>query len=134
MERVAVDTSFLIDLQNEKRRRGRSRGAYAFLKRFPACELFLPATALGEYLEGFENPSSETAQVLVATLKVLSIDASVAETYARVCGQLRKSGNLIGANDLWIGCTALAADLPILTRNAEHFGRIPELVVVDYSS
>jgi tRNA(fMet)-specific endonuclease VapC len=39
---------------------------------------------------------------------------------------------LIGTNDLWIGCTARAANLPLVTRNTEHFSRIPGLQVVAY--
>jgi predicted nucleic acid-binding protein len=35
---------------------------------------------------------------------------------------------------LWIAASALARKLPLLTRNAEEFSRVPGLQVVDYRS
>ncbi|MFW5920437.1 MAG: hypothetical protein ACOCUS_01255 [Polyangiales bacterium] len=61
MDRVALDTTFLIDLQNERRGRGEIRGAIAFLRDHASTELLLPSVALGEYLEGFGNPDSDEA-------------------------------------------------------------------------
>jgi len=133
MERLAVDTSFLIDLQNERRGRGRVRGAFAFLRAHEATRLLLPSVALGEYLEGFDDPESEAAQALVKYLEVLPVTREVARLYAEVARSLRSAGRLIGTNDLWIACTARAARVPIVTRNAAHFERVPELPVLRYS-
>jgi hypothetical protein len=58
--RLALGTSFLIDLQNEHGRRGASTGAIAFLEAHAATELLLPSVALGEYLEGFADPAART--------------------------------------------------------------------------
>lgn len=134
MERLAVDTSFLIDLQNERRGRGKPVGAIDFLRAHAASELLLPAVALGEYLEGFADPHGEQARALIAPLTVLEVSAEVARVYAAVTRALRDARTLIGSNDLWIACTAKAAGLPIVTRNTEHFARVPGLVVVDYAS
>lgn len=60
MERIALDTTLLIDLQNERRSRGTKRGAVAFLEAHERSELFLPSVALGEYLEGFGDPESRS--------------------------------------------------------------------------
>lgn len=132
MERLALDTTFLIDLQNENRRRGSSRGARAFLEANPKASLFLPATARGEYLEGFDDPESPEARLLIDGLTPLNVTAQVATLYARAVRKLRREGKLIGTNDLWIGCTALASGLPIATRNTDHFSRIPGLTTVAY--
>jgi predicted nucleic acid-binding protein len=93
-------------------------------------ELLLPAVALGEYLDGFDDPSSEVARSLVAPLRILPVTAHVATAYAITVRALRKRGRLIGTNDLWIACTARSAGLPIATRNVEEFGRVPDLEVV----
>lgn len=45
---------------------------------------------------------------------------------------LRDNGNLIGANDLWIAATGLAYEMPVVTRNVEHFKRVPGLEVESY--
>ena len=132
MDRLALDTSFLIDLQNEHRGRGARVGAIAFLAAHGATELLLPSIALGEYLEGFADPDGDAAQALVAALRVLEVTAEVARVYARVVRQLRDAGQLIGTNDLWIACTARAAATPIVTRNVDHFSRVPGLDVIRY--
>jgi tRNA(fMet)-specific endonuclease VapC len=132
LDRVALDTSFLIDLQNEHRGRGEPVGAIAFLKANAEAELLLPAVALAEYLEGFRDVASAAAQAIIAPLRVLEVGASVAHVYAVVARHLRTQGQLIGTNDLWIACTARAAGAPIVTRNVSHFRRVPELEVVPY--
>ena len=132
MERLALDTTFLIDLQNERRGRGQSRGAVAFLRDHPDTELLLPVVALGEYLEGFEDPTSVEARALVAPLRLLNVTTEVARLYATTARALRTAGRLIGSNDLWIGCTARASSLPIITRNVDEFRRVPGLDVVSY--
>jgi predicted nucleic acid-binding protein len=104
-----------------------------FLRAHLDTQLLLPSVALGEYLEGFEDPAGPAAQALVSPLKILAIGTVEAELYARVTRALRARRSLIGTNDLWIACAALAARAPIVTRNVEHFGRIPGLDVVDYT-
>lgn len=110
------------------------QGAVAFLESHRETELFLPVVALGEYLEGFSDLSSPEARILVDPLQVLEVTEDIARAYAATVRHLRATGLLIGANDLWIGCTALVTNLPLLTRNAEHFSRISGLQVVAYST
>ena len=133
MDRIALDTTFLIDLQNERRGRGRPRGAGTFLRANRSAELLVPAVVRGEYLEGFDHPDSLEAGELIAALPILNVTSEVAITYATVTRRLRADGNLLGTNDLWIGCTARTAHLPLVTRNAEEFRRIPGLTVLDYT-
>ncbi len=134
MDRLALDTSFLIDLQNEHRGRGAPVGAIAFLRAHASADLLLPSVALGEYLEGFPDPDDDSARALVSPLRILEVGAEVARVYASVARQLREAGQLIGTNDLWIACTAKAALLPIVTRNVDHFRRVPDLDVVAYAA
>jgi predicted nucleic acid-binding protein len=134
MERIALDTTFLIDLQSARRGRSRAVGAIRFLEARSDAELLLPVVALGEYLEGFEDPSSPEARALVDPLRVLETTPEVARVYAATTRHLRAPGRLIGANDLWIGCTARAAGVPIVTRDREHFERIPGPRVIDHTA
>lgn len=112
MERVVLDTTFLIDLQNERQGRGKKWGALRFLRANQRTTLLLPAVALGEYLEGFDDPESQEAQALVLPLQVLPVTADVAVAYAATTRALRGAGKLIGTNDLWIACIAKAAGAP----------------------
>ncbi|MBX3269605.1 MAG: type II toxin-antitoxin system VapC family toxin [Sandaracinaceae bacterium] len=134
MDRVALDTSFLIDLQRERRARRRSGPATELLRAHPDLRLALPTVALGEYLEGFDDPGSAAARALVEPLDLLDVTEEVARRYAQVTRALRTRGALVGANDLWIACTALAFELPLVTRDVGPMRRIPGLVLVDYRS
>jgi len=134
MERVAVDTSLLIDLQNERRGRGAARGAIDFLRRHASAQLLLPVVALGEYLEGFDDPAGAEAYSLVAGMELLPVTRGVATRYAMAAREMRAGGRLAGSNDLWIACSALEAGLPLVTRNAQHFARLKGLEVLTYNA
>ena len=43
---------------------------------------------------------------------------------------LAANGQLIGGNDLWIAATSLAHGMPLVTRNGDHFKRVPGLEVI----
>ena len=104
------------------------------MRALATTELLLPVVALGEYLEGFEDPEDESARTLIAPLDVLEVTADVAAAYARIVCELRRAGRLIGTNDLWIACTAKVANVPLLTRKVADFRRVPRLDVIGYGS
>ena len=130
--RVALDTSFLIDLQRE-RSRGLAHGAaHAFLQSEPGVELLLPATALGEFAEGFDGPDHPVLRAVRELHVILAIDEETALRYAGITQTLRARGTLIGANDLWIAATCLRYDVPVVTANVAEFRRVPSLRVIGY--
>jgi len=132
MNRIALDTSFLIDLQNERRKRGKARGALNFLRSNADAVFFLPVVARGEYLEGFADPESAEARDWIDSLQPIEVTREAATEYAKVARKLRTEGRLIGGNDLWIGCAAKTAGMPLATANTGDFSRIPGLEVLDY--
>jgi predicted nucleic acid-binding protein len=94
MDRVALDTTFLIDLQNERRGRGPVQGATAFLESHLETIFFLPVVALGEYLEGFSDVACPEAWALVDPLNLLDVTEDVARIYAATVRHLRAVGLL----------------------------------------
>jgi predicted nucleic acid-binding protein len=62
---------------------------------------------------------------------LLPLDRAIMRRFARVRGDLRSKGQLIGDPDLLIAATALHHDLTLLTHNVRHFGRIAGLKVED---
>lgn len=65
---------------------------------------------------------------------VLPLTRSIMRQFARLRGDLRGKGQLIGDPDLLIAATALYYDLTLLTHNTRHFSRIPDLRVEDVAS
>ena len=69
---------------------------------------------------------------LVSPFEVLPCTPEVSWRYGRLYRYLSDNGLLIDANDLWIAATALAFEMPVVTRNERHFARVPELDVIGY--
>lgn len=67
---------------------------------------------------------------LLAVLPVLSFDLVTARIHASLWAGLAAKGASVGAHDLLIGATAVAAGYRVATRDRRSFGKIPGLEVV----
>jgi tRNA(fMet)-specific endonuclease VapC len=130
--RLSVDTTFLIDLQRERSAGHDGGAAHRFLERSPDAELFLSTIALGEFAEGFEQADHPVVVAMREGHTLVPVDYQTAFVYARVVRELRRRGELIGTNDLWIGCTSLRLGIPLITANMTDFRRIDGLGIVQY--
>ena len=98
-----------------------------------ADKLFLTPIVLGELLGGFaagtREPKNraELARFLDSPrVEVLVVTAQTADSYALVYAGLRRKGQPIPTNDLWIAASALEHGAALLTRDA-HFSHIDGL-------
>jgi predicted nucleic acid-binding protein len=130
---LILETTFLIDLEREHQR-GKAGPAIAFLELNPEARLYLPFVVAGELAAGVSMRDRTRWESFVAPLYVLPSTPDVSWHYGRAARHLHDTGATIGANDLWIAATGLAYGMPVVTRNAKHFRRVPELEVVDYSN
>lgn len=128
---MILETTFLIDLEREARK-GAHGPAFRFLDDVPDSRLSITLISAGEMASGIRAKDREAWERLLQRFDVLAPDRDVAWCYGRLYQQLRKGGTPIGANDLWIAATAVAHTLPLVTRNADEFERVPELEVVRY--
>ena len=92
----------------------------------------LSAVALGEFAAGFADPVAPWLLEARRRFAILPVDQQVSMVYREVFRSLKQKGRLIGANDLWIGCTAIAHEVPLVTRNGKEFRRISALKVISY--
>jgi tRNA(fMet)-specific endonuclease VapC len=60
-------------------------------------------------------------------IEVLTLDSTVAASYAVIRAKLHKTGTLIGPNDLWIAAHALCQGMTLVTNNTREFKRVPGL-------
>ena len=131
-DKVAFDTTFLIDLQRE-RRHGEADGlAHRFLAAAPDLELYLSSIVLGEFAEGFSNPEGPLLQTVRTHHHLLPIDDRTAIVYGRIVRALRQEGRLIGTNDLWIAATNVRYALPLVTEDTAQLGRVTGLELITY--
>jgi tRNA(fMet)-specific endonuclease VapC len=68
-------------------------------------------------------------EVFIQLNKILDLSSSIAQRAAIIHADLRKSGQIIGHNDILIAATAIVNDMTLITNNSTHFSRIPELQI-----
>jgi tRNA(fMet)-specific endonuclease VapC len=129
---MILDSTFLVDFEREKKRR-RQGDASAFLQAHQDVQFCVTFTIIGELAAG-KSLGVERAKwaQFIQSFRILESSQNVAWEFGAAYRYLQSQGNLIGANDLWIGATGLAHDLPVVTRNARDFERILNLKVLSY--
>ena len=128
---LILETTFLIDLEREHHR-GKPGPAVEFLEANGDARLYLSFVVAGELAAGISMRDRARWEAFLAPLYVLPSTPEVSWQYGRAYRHLHDNGRLIGANDLWIAATGLAHRMPVVTRNVEHFRRVPDLEVESY--
>ncbi len=121
---VIADTCWFIDLE-----KGRPE-AIAYLRQNPSVSFVLTEIVRAELYAGGRDTGRIAA--LVGAADLFPIDEGVAKVWGDAARQLRASGQMVGANDLWIASIALANGVPVLTRNPSDFERVPGVHVIAY--
>lgn len=127
-QRGIIDTSVVIDLQRIEP------------DALPA-EMAISAVTLAELAAGPHSTSDpaerarrqDRLQRTEATFDPLPIDGAVARAYGRLYASVVAGGRKARgrrALDLLVAATALAADLPVYTRNPDDFAGLEDLVEV----
>jgi predicted nucleic acid-binding protein len=132
------DTGFIIDLVNSDDRA-------VELARLVDEEVSLAATSVvsvHEYLFGiyfkYRRDEEELKRRLVSArndlerFEVIPVTREVVDLSSRIQADLVAAGNQIGINDVYIASTALHYGLSLVTRNTQHFKRIPKLELETY--
>ncbi len=106
--------------------------AVTVLRALAAEGLAISLITYGEIYEGIyygTNPRRHE-QGFIQFLRqadVLPLNKPIMKRFARLRGQLRQTGSIIGQADILIAATALHHGLTVVTRNIRHFERIPNL-------
>jgi len=98
--------------------------------------IILPVTVIGELLYGALNSkkiknNEKFVHQFAGYSLVMPIDGSVAACYARVRFDLKRHGNPIPENDIWIAAACLDLKVPLLSRD-DHFKLVPGLHVISW--
>lgn len=131
MAALILETTFLVDLERERRRNG-GGPAHELLERHAGDRLFVTFTVAGELAAGTSLAERGSWETFLAPFHVLPCTRDVCWEYGKAFRHLQQNGLLIGSNDLWIAATALAHGMAVVTANAGQFRRVPELEVLAY--
>jgi tRNA(fMet)-specific endonuclease VapC len=133
---VFPDTSFCIDLLREQSR-GTRGPASSKLEKLTGKPVLISLFVLCELRAGAEmsdNPRQELSRVirLVEGFDIISPTPPFEVLYGETVGALMRSGTPIPRMDVLLGVMAKSFGMPVLTRDVNHFGKIPGLVVEEY--
>jgi predicted nucleic acid-binding protein len=98
--------------------------------------LWVPTPAVFELWEGVkraDRPEEERRiDAVLGGYTVVAFERPHAARAGRVSGALLRRGTMLDPVDAQIAGMALEERLPVLTRNAKHFERVPDLKVTTY--
>ncbi|MBN4069117.1 PIN domain-containing protein [Beggiatoa alba] len=87
----------------------------------------------GELLFGCEQSVSATATRNFANqIALAELTTDVAEHYGEIRATLKKKGQLIGPNDLWIAAHARCFEVTLVTNNTKVFKRVSGLSIANW--
>lgn len=126
---MLYDRTFLIHLAGQRGRASQT-AARRFLDSWPDDPVYTSRVAWAEFAEGCET--EDIVARLLAPFSIIEVNEKVAWTASRISRELARSGQPIGDNDVWIAATALAYRMPLVSRNARLFDRVPGLMIEEY--
>jgi len=128
---MILDSNFLIHLERERRRKIKGP-ASEFLLSNAAAPLAITPTIAGEIACGDSMKDRKIWEAFLGFFPSLEITPEASWHYGEIFRYLRKKGQMIGQNDLWISATALAHGHSIVTKNTSEFIRVPNLKVMTF--
>jgi predicted nucleic acid-binding protein len=119
-------------MHNAQKHREAAGPASAYLHANVDARLYLPFVVTGELAAGGTASSRPRWHAFLAPFYVLPSTPDVAWEFGRAYRYLEDRAMQIPQNDLWNAATALAYQMPVVTRHADRFRRVPDLEVEDY--
>jgi len=129
---MILDSTFLIDVL-----RGETAVEELIAELDTAGTPFVSAVTVMELIEGIHLATATdeervAVEELLTEVHELPFDRDCALQAGRINADLVSAGEPIDETDVMIAATALVHDRPVVTRNIDHFERIPDLEVVRY--
>jgi tRNA(fMet)-specific endonuclease VapC len=108
------------------------------LQKLPVSDVCVSVVTKSELLYGVEvSPRRQRDEAALNAflnyVEVLDFPDNAASHYAQIRGQLKKSGKMIGANDLFIAAHARSLGLTLVTHNTQEFRRVNRLAIEDWT-
>lgn len=74
-----------------------------------------------------------TVKLILEAFPCLAWTTEAADVYGEIAAALEKKGQSIGQMDTMIAAHALVAELIVVTHNTQHFERVPNLKIEDWT-
>jgi tRNA(fMet)-specific endonuclease VapC len=127
-----VDSDYVADYL------GAHSHAIRLLSSFAKDDLAISLITYGEIYEGIHfgrNPqkTADVFQRFLRSVVILPPTQPIMQQFARIRGELRRTGKIIGDFDILIAATAIQHSLTLVTRNVRDYQRIPQLTLYQAS-
>ncbi len=126
---MLFDSEFLICFSGQ-RGAAKKRAADLFATQHLDAPLYTSRICWSEFAEGCDTLAM--VEEALGLFTILEIDDRVGWIASRIARGLGQAGLPIGDNDVWIAATAVVYELPLVSRNRRHFGRVENLQVLNY--
>jgi predicted nucleic acid-binding protein len=129
---VAADTTVLIDIWRYQKT---PRRLVDLTKKVGDAAILIPWITQAEFSRGamFKDVSPEALAAFYVKFHLVPCDQATIHHYCRLWVTMARGGRAPGYPDLWIAASAMALDVPVLTRNPKHFAGVPDLKLIDYA-
>jgi tRNA(fMet)-specific endonuclease VapC len=109
------------------------------LQKVPVSDVCVSVVTKCELLYGVEvSPRRQQDEAALNAflnyVELLDFPDNASSHYAQIRAQLKKSGKMIGANDLFIAAHARSLGLTLVTHNTQEFRRVHKLAIEDWTS
>jgi len=111
---------------------GARPNAIQLLSSFAKDDLSISIITYGEIYEGIHfgrdpQKTTDVFQRFLRSVVILPPTQPIMQHFARIRGELRRTGKIIGDFDILIAATAIQHNLTLVTRNIKDYQRIPHL-------
>lgn len=132
-ENFLVDTDIIIYWLNNK-----FPSINAKIKSIDDDKIFISSITVAELFYGAFNSSNTNNNLKVVTgltqnINILNFDPKTGQEFGRIKAELKKSGKIINDSDLFIAATAITHQMTLVTNNENHFERIKNLPIENWS-
>ena len=108
------------------------------LQKVPVSEVCISVITKSELLFGVEvslrrRQDESALSAFLGYVEVLDFPDAASLHYAKIRASLKTLGTMIGANDLFIAAHARSLGLTLVTNNTREFGRVPKLVIENWT-
>lgn len=108
------------------------------MRNIPAKDIYIPTIVAAELEFGARNSVNYEKSIgpirkFLQAFKSIDFDMDAAQVYGVICADLKKSGEIIGGNDLLIAAIALQKEAILVTNNVNEFSRVENLLIEDWS-
>lgn len=128
MDIICLDTNILI--AHKRAKQADKNQTVLYLLSMQTYHFAVSSITVYELLRGDNQDKDSYWKTMFTNMEILSFDTACAEQAASIYKDLKQKGQLIEAEDLFIGATALHHRLKLATGNIRHFERIVGLEFV----